>query len=133
MSDKKSYQINLEDIVLRRAKESDNFEELATLIYETDPYIYPYWFNEDLDAAVEYFSKKMKEPGYIYNYENCYVAYDIEQKRVVGLICAIDKTTNLEYDYTDDELVNEIDENFIFNSVQTYIPFILLYKSCKKI
>ena len=30
-----------------------------------------------------------------------------------------------------DELVNEIDENFISNSVQTYIPFILLYKSCK--
>lgn len=107
MSEKKSYEINLEDIVLRRAKDTDNFEEIATLIYQTDPYIYPYWFNDDLDEAIEYFVPRMKEPGFIYNYENFYVAYDIEQKIIVGAICAIDPTTNLEYDYTDSELVNE--------------------------
>lgn len=107
MSEKKSYEINLDDIVLRRAKETDNFEEIATLIYQTDPYIYPYWFNEDLDEAIDYLVPKMKEPGYIFNYENFYVAYDVEQKRIVGAICAIDPTTDLDYDYTDSELIND--------------------------
>ncbi len=106
MDEKKSYEIDLEDIVLRRARSTDNMEEIAMLIYQTDPYIYPYWFNDDIDEAIDYLVPRIQKPGYIYYYENCYVAYEAEQNRIVGLICAIDQTTDLEYDYTDDELIN---------------------------
>ena len=53
MNEKKSYEINLEDIVLRRAKDTDNFEEIAELIYETDAYIYPYWFHDSVEEAIK--------------------------------------------------------------------------------
>ena len=104
---KNSYQINLKDIVLRRAKKDDNMAEIARLIYETDPYIYPFWFNEDIEEAIAYLVPKIMEQGFIFNYENCYVAYDKTIKKIVGIICAIDPTTDLEYDYTDSELINE--------------------------
>ena len=29
---------------IRYAKETDDFKKIAKLVYETDRYIYPYWF-----------------------------------------------------------------------------------------
>ena len=52
MKEKKDYKVGFEDIILKKKKKDDNMEDIARLIYETDPYIYPFWFNNDIDEAV---------------------------------------------------------------------------------
>ena len=58
---KKDYKVGFEDIILRRAKKDDNMEEIAKLLYETDPYIYPFWFNDDINEAVKVLVRKMQK------------------------------------------------------------------------
>lgn len=94
---------------MRRANENDNMEELARLIYNTDPYIYPFWFNNNEELAVKILKDLIKEKGFIYNYENMYIAYDKTTGHIVGLVNAIDYTTDLEYDYTN--LINLSDSS----------------------
>ena len=121
MEEKKDYKVNLEDIVLRRARSDDNMADIVRLIYETDPYIYPYWFNNSIDEAIKVLVPKIQEAGFIYNYENCYVAYDIRANKIVGIVCAIDPTTNLDYDYT--ELCN-VNHNYKF-TIDNYVKEII--------
>ena len=97
---KNSYKVDLEDIVCRRAKKTDNMAEIATLIYQTDPYIYPYWFENSVDKAIEFLSDKILMPGFVFNYENIYVAEDKKSKKIIGLIVALDPSVNLNFDYT---------------------------------
>ena len=104
---KKDYKVGFEDIILRRAKKDDNMEEIAKLLYDTDPYIYPFWFNDDINEAVKVLVREMQKPGFIYHYENCYVAYDFEKNKIVGVVCAIDPTTDLDYDYSKLKSVND--------------------------
>ena len=104
--EKKSYAIDFEDIVFRRAKNTDNMKEIAALIYDTDPYIYPFWFNDDRDAGIEFLSKEIQKPGFIFYYESFYVAYDKIEEKIVGVVGAIDPTTDLEYDYSELEKIN---------------------------
>ena len=49
---KNSYLVENEFIYFRRAQKDDNMEEIAKLLYQTDPYIYPYWFDNDEDKCV---------------------------------------------------------------------------------
>ncbi len=121
MSEKKDYKIDFDDIVLRRARADDNMEDIAKLIYQTDPYIYPFWFNNDSNEAVKVLTPRLAEPGFIYNYENCYVAYSKQHDKILGLVCAIDPTTNLDYDYS--ELIN-VNENYSF-TINNYVKAII--------
>ena len=121
MEEKNDYKIGFEDILLRRAKKDDNMAEIAKLIYETDPYIYPFWFNNNVEEAINVLVTKIQEPGFIYYYENCYVAYDLESNKIVGLVCAIDPTTNLEYDYS--ELLS-INSNYKF-TIDNYVKVLI--------
>ena len=41
------------ELKIRKATIYDNMEEIAELIYSTDEYIYPYWF-ETLEKCLEY-------------------------------------------------------------------------------
>ena len=41
------YLIEKDLVSFRRAGFRDNFTEIAQLLYQTDPYIYPYWFEEE--------------------------------------------------------------------------------------
>lgn len=107
MSEKNSYEIKLEDVILRRARINDNLEEIARLIYQTDPYIYPFWFQNDIERAVRDLVPLIKEPGFLFYYENFYVAYDINSQKIIGIVGAIDPTTNLDYDYEKLRAVNE--------------------------
>lgn len=56
--DKDSYLVENELIYFRRAKKEDNMEEIAKLIYDADPYIYPFWFDKDRNKCVEFLRKK---------------------------------------------------------------------------
>ena len=98
--EKNSYEVNLSDIVCRRAKKTDNVAEIATLIYQTDPYIYPYWFENDINKAIEFLSDKILLEGFIFNYNNLYVAVDKSTNKIVGLVVALDPTVNLDFDYS---------------------------------
>lgn len=119
--EKNDYKISFEDIVLRRAKKEDNMEDIARLIYETDPYIYPFWFNDDINEAIRVLTPKIKEPGFIYYYENCYVAYDLQANKIVGLVCAIDYTTDLSYDYSS---LRSVNDNYKF-TIDNYVKEII--------
>ncbi len=105
--EKESYEVNLGDIVCRRAKKTDNMAEIATLIYQTDPYIYPYWFENSVDKAIDFLSDKILMPGFIFNYDNIYVAEDRKNNKIIGLVVALDPSVNLKFDYTPYIRINE--------------------------
>lgn len=41
-------------IIIRKANKNDNLERIAELIYNVEPYIYPYWF-ENLENCKKYY------------------------------------------------------------------------------
>jgi len=107
--EKNSYLVENNLIYFRRAKNDDNMEEIAKLIYDTDPYIYPYWFENDEKKCITFLKDKMREDGFIFNYNNLYIAWDSTINKIVGVICAIDKSVNLTYDY---EKLRKINNNY---------------------
>ncbi|MBE6155298.1 MAG: GNAT family N-acetyltransferase [Firmicutes bacterium] len=116
-----SYLVENELIYFRRAKKDDNMEEIARLIYDTDPYIYPYWFDKNESKCVDFLKEEMLKDGFIFNYNNLYVAYDSTSNKIVGVICAIDKSVNLKYDY---ETLEKVDERYK-TTIKKYIRPIL--------
>ena len=121
MDVKKDYLLTYDEIDLRRAKKDDNLEELAKLIYQTDPYIYPFWFKGEVEEAKSVLPKYIVQPGFIYNYENMYIAHDKTNGHIIGLICAIDHTLDLNYDYTE---LASISPEYAF-VVEKYIKVII--------
>lgn len=101
------YKIDLGDIICRKAKKTDNLEKIASLIYQTDPYIYPYWFKGGEKEAVAFLKDKILIPGFVFSYENIYVAIDKETGSIIGLIVSFDKNSNLDFDYTEIENISE--------------------------
>ena len=57
--EKNSYLVENELIYFRRATKDDNMEEIAKLIYDTDPYIYPFWFEKDVNKCVDFLKEEM--------------------------------------------------------------------------
>jgi len=96
---KNSYLVEKDLIYFRRANKDDNMEQIAELIYDTDPYIYPYWFENNKEKCIKFMKSEMLKDGFIFNYNNFYVAYDSTINKIVGVICAIDKSVDLVYDY----------------------------------
>lgn len=126
---KKEYLLTYDEIDLRRAKKDDKLEEIAKLIYQTDPYIYPFWFKGGEEEAMRVLPKYILDPGFIYNYENIYVAYDKTNGHIVGLICAIDHTVNLDYDYSELERLNSESDFVVNNYLKMLINHVNEHKS----
>ena len=103
------------DIIVRKARIDDNFEELAQLIYETDSYIYPYWFHDDVEEAKRVLPTLMKEDGFFFNYQSMYIAVDKKSNKIVGLVSVVEPSTNLDYDY-DDLRANSESYRFIIDN-----------------
>ena len=116
-----SYFVKDENLIFRRANINDNFEEIARLIYDTNPYIYPFWFHNDKGEATNFLKDKIKEENFFYNYNNIYIAYDEENKQIIGIICALDKSINLDYDYSK---IEEMDTNYKY-TINNYIKKII--------
>lgn len=123
--EKESYEINLSDITCRRAKKTDNMAEIATLIYQTDPYIYPYWFENDINKAIDFLSDKILMEGFIFNYNNLYVALDKATNKIVGLVVALDPTVNLEFDYSPYKGINQNHKDVIEKYIDACIKDIM--------
>lgn len=104
---KNSYLVDNEFIYFRRAKRDDNMEEIAKLLYQTDPYIYPFWFDSDEKECINFLKQEIFKAGFIFNYNNLYVAFDKTINRIVGVICALDKSVDLNYDYDNLKKIND--------------------------
>ena len=97
---------------IRRARASDNFREIAELIYETDKFIYPNLAtskSEAIDIIIDMIKSRT-----IYNYKNCLIA--IENSCIVGLICYTQKTSVKNcYDkwLSSDNKLKHVIENYI--------------------
>lgn len=139
-----NYLVENNMIYFRRAKKDDNMEEIAKLIYDTDPYIYPYWFQEDESKCIAFFKEKILEEGFLFNYNNLYIAYDSTINKIVGVICAIDKSVNLNYDYDKLKNINDnynktinkyikpiLDEVEEFDNETIYIPNVCIDKNLR--
>jgi len=129
MSEKRDYLLTYDEIDLRRAKKDDNLEEIASLIYQTDPYIYPFWFNNDIEKAKKVLPEYIKKTKFIYNYENMYIAYDKTNGHIVGLICAIDYTMDLDFDYSGLESVSSESAFVVKNYIKLLIDEVKENKS----
>lgn len=103
---KNSFMVENDEIIFRRANLNDNLEEIATLIYETDPYIYPFWFNNSVKKAQKFLPKLMQEEGNLFHIDNMYIAYDKTNGKVVGVLVAIDKSIKLDFDWTKYKKIN---------------------------
>ena len=88
---------------IRRAEKNDNFEDIGELIYLTDPYIYPYWFNNSIEEAKSIFVKLLCREC-VFNYKNCIVA--IKDNKIVGLILVVSKENKITDKIEDIKKVN---------------------------
>lgn len=101
---------------IRKANKNDNLEQIAELIYGTDEYIYPYWF-ETLENCKNQLPPLLLEENFFFNVNNLYIALDEQNKKIVGVICVVDKNKNLTYNY---EPLREYNEHYKF-TVDNYI------------
>jgi ribosomal protein S18 acetylase RimI-like enzyme len=85
-------------MVFRKATEKDNLEKIAELLYYTDPYIYPYWF-ENLDKCRIELPPLLIQEKFFFNVNNLYIA--LQDNIILGLICVVDKKTDLSYNYSE--------------------------------
>lgn len=63
---------NKADVTIRKLKDEDDLAQVAKLIYLTDPYIYPNWF-DNMDDGVKVITEMINLPT-LYNRENITVA-----------------------------------------------------------
>lgn len=109
--------INVElNLKVRKATRTDNLKEIAELIYCTDEYIYPYWF-ETLENCKQELPNLLIEENFFFNVNNLYIAIDDAKDKVAGVICVLDKSINFEYDY---DKLREYNERYKF-TVDNYI------------
>ena len=109
--------INIElDLKIRKANFNDNLKEIAELIYYTDDYIYPYWF-ETVDKCREELSVLLVEENFFFNINNLYVAVDKLNNKIVGIVCILDKDIDFEYDY---EKLRNYNERYRF-TIDNYV------------
>lgn len=94
------------ELTIRKANKNDNLEQIATLLYKTDEYIYPYWF-ETLEKCKEELSPLLIEDRFFFNINHLYIALNKNNGDIVGLICILDKSIDLNYDYSKLKAHNE--------------------------
>ena len=83
---------------IRFANESDDKKALARLIYYVDPFIYPYWFNNNLDEAEKTLVELLKDKNSIYYYKNCIIAKEDDQ--IIGIFSFIPANFPKNKDYS---------------------------------
>jgi ribosomal protein S18 acetylase RimI-like enzyme len=72
-----------QDFIVRPMKDGDDLDQVAKLIYLTDPYVYPNWF-DSIDDGIKVLREMITLPT-LYNKENVTVAVAPDQK-IAGII-----------------------------------------------
>lgn len=97
---------------IRVAKKSDNLNQVAQLIYETDNYIYPA-MSENKEQTIKILIEMIKS-NTIYNYNNCIIA--IQDSQIVGLIVVLkpaNSTSNYDKWLNSNKMCKHVIENYI--------------------
>lgn len=94
------------NLIIRKVKKEDNLEKISELLYKTDEYIYPYWFG-NLDNCIKELTPLLTEEKFFFNINNLYIAIEQNTNTIVGVTCIVDKSVDLDYDYTKLKKVNE--------------------------
>ena len=91
------------NMIFRKATKDDDLRKIAELLYYTDDYIYPYWF-KSLKRCKKEMPPLLLKDKFFFNINNLYLA--INDNVIVGLVCVVDKGTDLTFDYSDLKKVN---------------------------
>lgn len=83
-------------LIIKPLALSDNLEEVAELIYKTDPYIYPYWF-KNLESGRNVLVELIKTDGSVFNFRNILIA-KIKNK-IVGILIYLNEDSDLTFNY----------------------------------
>lgn len=102
------------NLIVRRPTKDDDLKKIAELLYKTDYYIYPYWF-ETLDKCMEELPPLLLEDNFFFSLNHLYIA--LSDDVIVGLVCILDKSMDLSYDY--EELKNK-NERYKF-TIENYV------------
>lgn len=108
------------DLEIRKASINDDLYRISELLYKTDQFIYPYWFGSLANCKNE-LSKFIIEDNFLFNVNNLYIAIDKKSNQIMGLVCVIDKGTDLTYNY---EKLEKVNERYSF-TVNNYIKGII--------
>lgn len=85
-------------LIIRRATQADPPEWIASAIYQSDPYIFPYWFSNNKTEGIEVLSDLISSKGSYFDYHNIWVA---EQHHTIqGALVAFDRHSYFNYDYS---------------------------------
>lgn len=133
--------MELDNIIIRRPNEEDNIEKIAELLYKTDPYIYPYWF-ETLDKCKKELTPLLLEEEFFFSIYHLFIAINKEDNEIVGVICILDKSAKLDYNYSKLKEKNERYDFTITNYVEelikevndadfAYISNVCVYEKCR--
>ena len=106
------------NIVFRRATSSDDLEKISELLYLTDDYIYPYWFGSVENCRKE-LSALLIQYKFFFNVNNLYIA--VQDNDALGVICIVDKETDLSFDYSNLKKINSRCEFTIDNYIMGLI------------
>jgi len=109
------------NIQIRELTLNDNLEEVAKLIYQTDPYIYPYWF-ENYNNWEQVLVRLLTTKGSIFYYKNIVIA--IKDSHIIGIIVWLNNKTDLCYNYSDLIVVNKNFEYTINKYIKQIPPMI---------
>ena len=104
----------------RKANNMDNLEDISELLYRTDQYIYPYWFGS-LENCRRELSKLLVEDKFFFNVNNLYIMIDNQVNKIVALVCVVDKSVDLSYDYSKLENINNKYKFTINNYIKALI------------
>ena len=83
-------------MIIRFANENDDKKTMAKLLYETDRFIYPYWFDSK-EEGIEVLARLMEIPNCLFYFKNTIVA--IEDDKIVAILTFFTDKTDLSYDY----------------------------------
>ena len=95
-----------DNLIIRKPTKDDNLEKISELLYNTDKYIYPYWF-ESLENCKEELTPLLLEDKFFFNINNLFIAINKENNDIIGVICIVNKNVDLDYDYSNLKAKNE--------------------------
>ena len=101
---------------LRPALSSDNHQDIAGLIYDSDPYIYPYWFDKDRNVGIRTLARLFTIPGNLYSCANISVLVENCNQKPIGVIVVANRCSKLDYNL-DNFMINDRAGRAILQSV----------------
>ncbi|MBR2678523.1 MAG: GNAT family N-acetyltransferase [Bacilli bacterium] len=94
------------NLIIRKPTPEDDLEKIAELLYNTDPYIYPYWF-ESVEKCRKELAPLLLEDKFFFSLKNLYISIEPTDNEIVGVVCILDKNCDLSYDYSELKKKNE--------------------------